>query len=167
MNLQSLVSFRNALVEYNFDYFIFGGWALDILNGKQTRDHLDADIVIWKEARETFLKFLKVNRCSVWDEGVKIVFANEFFNGEAMFLETEGGDCSFEGKYFTAKMPLNVLLPFSKSSIGNEEFSIGSRELIVKMTKQLVSNPSDAEVAKKLSQKCDKRIMDKIVLKRK
>ena len=167
MDLESLVRLRDALKEYNFHHFIFGGWGLDIINGSQTRDHIDADIVIWGMEKERFLKFLERQRCRVWDDGPKLIFGNEFFEGEVIFLKEDGGLCKFEGKYFTASMPANVLLPFSKARIGNEEFSIGSRELIVKMTSQFSRYPEDRKLADLMARQCDKKVMDNIVLERK
>ena len=167
MGIESLKSLRDALTEYNFNYFMFGGWGLDIINGEQTRDHIDVDIVIWGVERERFLKFLERQRCRVWDEGVKIVFGNEFFDGEALFLKEDGGNCFFEGRYFTAQLPANMLLPFSRSSIGNEEFSIGNKELIIKMTRLFSRHESDKKLAERLVRDCDKKLMDKIVLERK
>jgi hypothetical protein len=167
MELKELIDFRNQLNEYGFEHFIFGGWGLDIINGERTRQHLDVDIVIWKDDRERFLKFLERQRCRIWDEGIKIVFGNEFVNGEVMFLREDGGDCVFEGQYFIAKMPANILIPFSKSTIGSQEFNIGSKELIVKMMNNWSRYPSDQKLARQLSKACDKKIMDKIELNRK
>gem|GEM_PF-2851649 len=167
MDFESVVSLRDALDEYNMPHFIFGGWGLDILNGRQTRNHIDLDLVIWGLERERFLKFLELQRCRIWDEGVKMVFGNEFFEGEVLFLKEKGGFCTFEGKYFKASIPANVLLPFSSSNIKGEKFCIGNRELIIKMTQLFSRYPEDRKLAGLLVRQCDKNVMDRIELERK
>jgi hypothetical protein len=167
MDLESLVSLRNALDEYNMPHFFFGGWGLDIVHGQQTRDHIDADIVIWDLEKDRLLKFLERQRCRIWDEGVKLVFGNEFFEGEVVFMKEDGGSCKFEGKFFSASLPANALLPFTKARIAGEEFCIGSRELIIKMAQQFSRFPADRKLADLLARQCDKKIMDKIDIARK
>ena len=38
----------------NFEYFLVGGWALDLLNGHVSRTHDDADLIIWREHWDAF-----------------------------------------------------------------------------------------------------------------
>jgi len=162
-----VADFRDSLDRYGFNYFIYGGWALDIINGDRTRSHTDVDIVLWEKQRDIFKQFLERQRCTIWEEGPKIVFGNEFVNGEAVFMKEDGGDCVLEGKFFKARMPANLLIPFSKARIKNEEFSIGSMELIVKMAQNFSRYPQDKQLANIMARECDKKIMDRIELERK
>jgi hypothetical protein len=45
----SLVRAADHLAGYGRDWFICGGWAADLLLGRQTRDHLDVDIQVFQE----------------------------------------------------------------------------------------------------------------------
>ncbi len=43
-----LVRAADRLAGYGHDWLVCGGWAVDLLLGRQTRDHFDVDIVIWQ-----------------------------------------------------------------------------------------------------------------------
>lgn len=40
------------LAGYGHDWFVCGGWAVDLLLGRQTRDHLDVDIAVFQEDQQ-------------------------------------------------------------------------------------------------------------------
>jgi hypothetical protein len=40
------------LVEHHLDYWVFGGWAVDLYAGRVTRPHSDIDVAIWYEDLE-------------------------------------------------------------------------------------------------------------------
>ena len=41
---ENLIKVLNFLDELNIKYWVDGGWGVDILTGKQNRDHRDIDI---------------------------------------------------------------------------------------------------------------------------
>ena len=44
--LAALASLDALLTDANVDYWVFGGWAVDLHAGRITRDHHDLDLVV-------------------------------------------------------------------------------------------------------------------------
>ena len=55
----------DMLERHDFDYLIYGGWGLDLLNGAETRIHDDVDIFLWHEDRERFRELLLAQKCGI------------------------------------------------------------------------------------------------------
>jgi hypothetical protein len=47
--LQALGHVSDLLTENGIDYWLFGGWAVDLYAGEVTRDHDDIDLAVWHE----------------------------------------------------------------------------------------------------------------------
>jgi len=45
--LQAIRELDEALNRQRTDYWIFGGWAVDLHLGRVTRDHADIDVAVW------------------------------------------------------------------------------------------------------------------------
>jgi Aminoglycoside-2''-adenylyltransferase len=50
--LRTLGWLDRVLVEHHLDYWVFGGWAVDLYAGRVTRPHSDIDVAIWYEDLE-------------------------------------------------------------------------------------------------------------------
>ena len=46
MHLQTLHELHTLLIEAQVDYWVFGGWAVDLHAGRVTREHGDIDLVV-------------------------------------------------------------------------------------------------------------------------
>jgi hypothetical protein len=57
-SLQSLKKYLNLLENRNFAYWVFGGYALDGLRGKITREHGDIDIYLAEKDINEFISFM-------------------------------------------------------------------------------------------------------------
>jgi hypothetical protein len=53
-----LVRAADHLADYGRDWFVCGGWAADLLLGRQTRDHLDVDIQVFQEDQDVLRSHL-------------------------------------------------------------------------------------------------------------
>ncbi len=56
---ENLIIVLNFLKELNIKYWVDGGWGVDILTGKQNRDHRDIDIDFDGKHKKVLLKELK------------------------------------------------------------------------------------------------------------
>lgn len=55
---EDLMTIINLLEDSNIKYWIDGGWGVDILAGKQTRNHRDIDVDFDAQHTEELLKIL-------------------------------------------------------------------------------------------------------------
>ena len=46
--LASITSLSSALEQHGVDYWLFGGWAVDLWVGRVTRVHDDIDVAAWR-----------------------------------------------------------------------------------------------------------------------
>jgi hypothetical protein len=53
-----LTSVVREMQEYKQPWFVAGGWALDLFAGKQSREHKDIDLAIWREDQHELRMFL-------------------------------------------------------------------------------------------------------------
>lgn len=165
MDLGAVILVRNQLIEHDFDYFIFGGWAVDILSKKISRRHLDINLVIWGKDRNRFMRYLKSHKYKIEEEDVKIVFYIDKVKHEVVFLYEEGDICIFEDKNFFAEIPKELLVPFQKARFLREDFNIGLKELIVKMTLMWGFHMSDVDAVEALNY--GDHVLDRINLRNK
>lgn len=59
--LQALARVDELLGEAGIDYWVFGGWAVDLHAGSLTRAHDDVDIAVWSDDVETIEGLLEVD----------------------------------------------------------------------------------------------------------
>jgi len=52
---ESLIAVLNLLEDLNIKYWVDGGWGVDILTGKQNREHRDIDIDFDSESEKVLL----------------------------------------------------------------------------------------------------------------
>lgn len=74
---QSITSLMNS---FNKTWFIAGGWAIDLFLGKETREHKDLEIALFRKDQLNLKEYLKE-----WD--FKKVVKGEFHNWGNEFLE--------------------------------------------------------------------------------
>ncbi|GIP30528.1 hypothetical protein J23TS9_56580 [Paenibacillus sp. J23TS9] len=67
INSSQLNFIMNEMKSFNFPWFIAGGWSIDLAIGRQTREHGDIDIVIFREHTQEALDYFKQ-----WDIKVAI-----------------------------------------------------------------------------------------------
>ncbi|WP_161606344.1 nucleotidyltransferase domain-containing protein [Microlunatus speluncae] len=54
-----LVRAAERFAGYDREWYVCGGWATDLLLGRQTRDHLDVDLVVWQHDQATLRSHLE------------------------------------------------------------------------------------------------------------
>lgn len=122
---ESLIAVLNLLEDLNIKYWVDGGWGVDILTGKQNREHRDIDIDFDSEFEEVLLDALK-------DKGYKIttdwspsrielhhpelgyldihpLIINE--DGSAKQADPYGGWYQFEAKWFSSALFEGRVIP--------------------------------------------------------
>ncbi len=112
---KDLMTIINLLENANIKYWIDGGWGVDILAGKQTRNHRDIDVDFDAQHTEELLKILlkygyevdtdwKPVRIELYSEKYGYLDIHPFIlneNGTSKQADLEGGFYEFEKDFFS------------------------------------------------------------------
>ncbi|MBM7666003.1 hypothetical protein JOC25_002496 [Solibacillus kalamii] len=80
MSFEQCQNVTSLMGKFNKTWFIAGGWAIDLFMGKETREHKDIEIAIFRKDQIDLKAYLKE-----WD--FKKVIKSEFLKWENEFLE--------------------------------------------------------------------------------
>jgi len=80
MTFEQCKYINNVMSGFNKNWFFAGGWAIDLFLGKETRDHHDIEIGIFREDQIKLKQFL-----STWN--FKKVFKGKFISWDDEYLE--------------------------------------------------------------------------------
>lgn len=80
MSFEQCYRVTSSMAKYNKTWFIAGGWAIDLFMGKQTREHKDIEIAVFRTDQLYLKAYLKD-----WD--LKKVVKGEFHNWGNELLE--------------------------------------------------------------------------------
>ena len=111
---EDLMTIINLLENANIKYWIDGGWGVDILAGKQTRNHRDIDVDFDAQYTEELLKILlkygyevdtdwKPVRIELYSEKYGYLDIHPFIlneDGTSKQADLEGGFYEFEKDFF-------------------------------------------------------------------
>ena len=111
---EDLMTIINLLENANIKYWIDGGWGVDILAGKQTRNHRDIDVNFDAQHTEELLKILlkygyevdtdwKPVRIELYSEKYGYLDIHPFIlneDGTSKQADLEGGFYEFEKDFF-------------------------------------------------------------------
>ena len=112
---EDLMTIINLLEDSNIKYWIDGGWGVDILAGKQTRNHRDIDVDFDAQYTEELLKILlkygyevdtdwKPVRIELYSEKYGYLDIHPFIlneDGTSKQADLEGGFYEFEKDFFS------------------------------------------------------------------
>lgn len=112
--IEDLMTIINLLENANITFWIDGGWGVDMLAGKQTRNHRDIDIDFDAQHTEKLLKILleygyeidtdwKPVRIELYSEKYGYLDIHPFIlndDGTSKQADLEGGFYEFEQDYF-------------------------------------------------------------------
>ena len=112
---EDLITIINLLENANIKYWIDGGWGVDILAGKQTRNHRDIDVDFDAQHTEELLKILlkygyevdtdwKPVRIELYSEKYGYLDIHPFIlneDGTSKQADLEGGFYEFEKDFFS------------------------------------------------------------------
>ena len=112
---EDLMTIINLLENANIKYWIDGGWGVDILAGKQTRNHRDIDVDFDAQHTEELLKILlkygyevdtdwKPVRIELYSEKYGYLDIHPFIlneDGTSKQADLEGGFYEFEKGFFS------------------------------------------------------------------
>lgn len=112
---EDLMTIINLLEDSNIKYWIDGGWGVDILAGKQTRNHRDIDVDFDVQHTEELLKILlkygyevdtdwKPVRIELYSEKYGYLDIHPFIlneDGTSKQADLEGGFYEFEKDFFS------------------------------------------------------------------
>lgn len=112
---EDLMTIINLLKDSNIKYWIDGGWGVDILAGKQTRNHRDIDVDFDAQHTEELLKILlkygyevdtdwKPVRIELYSEKYGYLDIHPFIlneDGTSKQADLEGGFYEFEKDFFS------------------------------------------------------------------
>lgn len=112
---EDLMTIINLLENANIKYWIDGGWGVDILAGKQTRNHRDIDVDFDAQHTEELLKILlkygyevdtdwKPVRIELYSEKYGYLDIHPFIlneDGTSKQADLEGGFYEFEKDFFS------------------------------------------------------------------
>ena len=120
-----LMDVINLLEELNIKYWVDGGWGVDILIGKQNRDHRDIDIDFDSESEEVLLAALKEKGYKIttdWSPSrlelhhpelgyldMHPLIINQ--DGSAKQAAPDGGWYEFEAKWFSTAVFEDRVIP--------------------------------------------------------
>lgn len=80
MSFEQCQKVASLMAKFNNTWFIAGGWAIDLFMGKETREHKDIEIAIFRKDQLNLKAYLKA-----WD--FKKVINSEFHHWGDEFLE--------------------------------------------------------------------------------
>ena len=80
MPFEKCISIKTVMSDFNKEWFIAGGWAIDLFLGKETRDHHDIEIGIFREDQIELKHYLRNWEC-------KKVLQGEFNTWHSEYLE--------------------------------------------------------------------------------
>ena len=122
---ENLLEVLDLLDSINMRYWIDGGWGVDILLGKQHREHRDIDVDFDGEYAEILLNKLKEKGCEIvvdWSPSrielchtklgyidIHPLTINE--DGSARQADPQGGWYEFEAKWFSAALFEGRVIP--------------------------------------------------------
>ncbi|MGG7078599.1 nucleotidyltransferase domain-containing protein [Clostridium sardiniense] len=111
---EDLLKVLNLIDNTGISYWLDGGWGVDVLVGKQTREHRDVDINFDSKYTEKLLQILKENgyeivtdwspvRIELYHPHLGYIDIHPFIlndNGTAKQADLEGGWYEFEADFF-------------------------------------------------------------------
>lgn len=105
MSFEQFHSINALMSNFNNSWFIAGGWAIDLFMGRETREHKDIEIAIFRKDQLYLKEHLK-------DRDFKKVIKGEFYPWENEFLELPIHE--LHGLYMLNGERLEVLLNETK-----------------------------------------------------
>lgn len=122
---ENLIDVLNLLEDLNIKYWVDGGWGVDILIGKQNRDHRDIDIDFDSESEEVLLDALKEKGYKIttdWSPSRIELYHLELGyldihpliinkDGSARQAAPDGGWYEFEAKWFSTAVLEGRVIP--------------------------------------------------------
>lgn len=106
INKNELKEFFQNL-EFKFDYYVFGGIAVDLLRGSLTRDHGDVDLIVNIKNKESLIKFLEFRRFKINKiEKEFYRFEKKDFQLDIIFFEEKNGFVILNTKTALIKIPV-------------------------------------------------------------
>ncbi|MFF2448287.1 nucleotidyltransferase domain-containing protein [Neobacillus sp. NPDC058068] len=131
MSFEQCQSITSLMSGFNKSWFIAGGWAIDLFIGKETREHKDLEIAIFRKEQQYLKDYLKEwefkkvikGKLHPWEsEPLKLpiheIHASNRLNGnkiEILLNETEDNNWQFR-RDFRIFCPINSV--WSNSEIG-------------------------------------------------
>lgn len=123
---EDLMTIINLLEDSNIKYWIDGGWGVDILAGKQTRNHRDIDVDFDAQHTEELLKILlkygyevdtdwKPVRIELYSEKYGYLDIHPFIlneDGTSKQADLEGGFYEFEKDFFSNAIFEGKTIPY-------------------------------------------------------
>lgn len=122
---ENLIDVLNLLDDLNIKYWVDGGWGVDILIGKQNRDHRDIDIDFDSESEKVLLDALKEKGYKIttdWSPSrielhhpelgyldIHPLIINK--DGSARQAAPDGGWYEFEAKWFSTAVFEGRIIP--------------------------------------------------------
>lgn len=111
---EDLLTILKMIDDTGIRYWVDGGWGVDVLTGKQTREHRDVDIDFDSSQTEYFLQILKEKgyeiitdwspvRIELYHPDLSYIDIHPFVlneDGTAKQADLEGGWYEFEADYF-------------------------------------------------------------------
>lgn len=124
-SINDLMEVLNLLDSLNMRYWIEGGWGIDILLGKQNREHRDIDVDFDGEFTKALLDKLKEKgyeivtdlsptRIELYNSNLGYIDIHPLVideNGNAKQADLEGGFYCFKAEWFTNALFENRLIP--------------------------------------------------------
>lgn len=80
MSFEQCKNVTSVMTDFNKPWFIAGGWAIDLFMGRETRQHQDIEIALFRKDQFSLKEYLKE-----WD--FKKVIKGEFYSWDNEFLE--------------------------------------------------------------------------------
>lgn len=98
----------------NILYYIFGGFGLDGLARRLTRNHFDVDILVYDKDKEK-LNILLKEKYKICKRGYFLHFSKEYFEGDILFIEKKDNKIVVQGNIARCIMPVKF---FGKALLG-------------------------------------------------
>lgn len=150
--LAALAAVGSLLDENGFDYWLFGGWAVDFHAGTVTRRHTDIDVAVWADDAEAIHSVLTSNGWA--HEPAADEDGGTGYDLRGLRLELTYLANSEDGEVFIVLRDRNVL--WSESPLGGGVLALdGTRarvvplELLIRGKSSPRDDPEEAEIDRK------------------
>ena len=157
VDLATVVELDTLLAAHAIEYLIYGGWALDIITGRQSRPHRDLDLFGWRRDYPRWRSVLGRHGISGSELPGRHLAVKRPFRADVVFFEEPlTGWVRGCGSVFQVRLPHRGLRDWTCGSIDGHRLPVGCVELVVRLAgRSPHSAPGDRRLAETIAASCD------------
>lgn len=166
LDLATVVELDTLLAAHAIEYLIYGGWALDIIVGRQSRPHRDLDLIGWRRDYPRWRSVLTGHGISGSELPGRHLAVKQPFRADIVFLdEPRAGWVHGRGSVFQIRLPQRGLRDWTRGWIAGHRLPVGCIELVVRLAgRSPHSAPGDRRLVETITAACDPRLLAEIAV---